>query len=95
MPSSMVGGRLEESSLELQTMGEVVPPDARRLDELAGADGRRGTDHRDQIALAAYLDPQHAEAAVGIVERHPQASERLTLDQWGGVHPGRMRSGRD
>ena len=57
----------------------------------------RGTDHRDQIALTAHLDPQHAEAAVGIVERHPldQAGERLTLDQWGGVHPGRMRSGRD
>ena len=37
--------------------------------------------HGDQIALAADLDPQHAEAALGVVEGHP-------LDQAGQVLGG-------
>ena len=90
------GGRggLEEGRLELQPMGTVVQPNARGLDELAGADGCRGTDHRDQIALTTHLDPQHAKAVVGVVEGHPldQAGERLALNERGRVHQGRMRS---
>ena len=39
-------------------------------------------DHRDQVALAAHLDPQHAEAVLGVVERHPldQAADLLGRD---------------
>ena len=64
-------GGAQEGSLELEPVGPVVDPRAGGVDELAGADRGGGTEHGDQIALAADLDPQHAEAAVRVVEGHP------------------------
>jgi hypothetical protein len=55
---------------ELHAVRPIIDPPATRLDELAGADRRRMTDNRDQIALAARLYPQHAEAIVLVVEGH-------------------------
>ena len=68
------GGRrhgLEEAGTELDAMGGVVAPFAARLDEFAGRDGGSVADDRDEIALAAGLDAQHAITVVGIVEGHP------------------------
>ena len=64
-------GDLEEGGLELQPMGPVVQPDARRLDELASTEGCCSTHHGDQVALTTHLDPQHTEAVVGVVEGYP------------------------
>ncbi len=38
-------------------------------------------DNGDQLAVAARLHPQHAEAVLGVVERHPldEASEDLAI----------------
>ena len=85
-------GRFQEGSLELQPMLAVVDPDARGLDELAGADRGGGTDHGDQIALPADLDPQHAKAGLGAVEGHPldQAGQSLALSCRSHAHPRRM-----
>ena len=97
MPSSVVGGAV------LRKAALNCSPWVRSLIQMPEAwmnspalIGGRGTDHRDQVALTAHLDPQHAKAVVGVVEGHPldQAGERLTLDQWGCAHPGRMRSSR-
>ena len=52
-------------------MGAVVHPGTTHLDKLAGADHRRVADHRDQVPLAPRLDPQHAEAVLRVMERHP------------------------
>ena len=60
--------RAQEIGAELHAVRPVVDPPAARLDELAGADRRRMADDGDQIALAARLHPQHAEAAVLVVE---------------------------
>ena len=72
---------MQEGGLELQAVGAVVDPGAGGLDELAGADRGGSADHGDQIALAANLDPQHAEAGLGVVEGHPldQAGQGLAL----------------
>src|SRR5439155_5504365 len=71
--------RLEERGPELNTVSAVVDPGATRLDELAGRDHRRMTKDGDQVALAARLDPQHAEPVVLVVERDAlyQASQGL------------------
>ena len=63
-------------------MVTVVHPDARSLEKLAGVDACRGAHHRHQIALAAGLDPQHAKAALGVVEGPPlhQTTEGLALN---------------
>jgi hypothetical protein len=55
----------------LYAVRPIVDPPATRLDELASADRRRMTDNGDQIALAARLHPQHAEAVILVVEGHP------------------------
>src|SRR6267142_1243571 len=60
---------LEERGLELDAVGAVVDPVAARLDELAGRDHRRVAEDGDQVALAARLDPQHAEPILLVVER--------------------------
>jgi hypothetical protein len=60
-------GGPEEACPELQAVGAVVGPAARELHPLAGRDGGGVPHHRDQIALPAGLDPQHAEAVLGIV----------------------------
>ena len=72
-------GGLEEGGLELQPVGAVVDPGAAGLDELAGADRGRGADHGHELPLAADLDPQHAEAGLGVVEGDPldQAGQGL------------------
>jgi hypothetical protein len=56
----------------------VVDPPPGCLHELASAIGRSVTDDGDQIALAARLHPQDAEAALLVVEAD-------TLDQAGEV----------
>ena len=60
-------------------MGAIVHPGAARLHELAGRDRGGMADHGDQVALAADLDPQDAEAVLCVVEGHPldEAGERL------------------
>ena len=85
--------RFQEGGLELQAMGAVVDPAAAHLHPLAGCDRGGVPDDGDQVALATCLDPQHAEAAVGVVERHPldQPSQRL---HWqGAVSRGRREGG--
>jgi hypothetical protein len=71
--------RLEERSPELNTVSAVVDPGAARLDELAGRDHRGMAKDGDQVALAARLDPQHAEPVLLVVERDAlyQASQGL------------------
>ena len=83
-------GGAQEGGLELQAVGAVVDPGAAGLDELAGADRGGGADHGDQLALAADLDPQHAEAVLGVVEGDPldQAGQGLALGGRGGAPPG-------
>ena len=56
-----------EALLELLTVGPVVDPFARRGDPFAGGDGGGVPHHRDQIAMAARLDAENAEAVVAIV----------------------------
>ena len=60
--------RAHEARLELLAMGAVVDPFARRGDPLAGGDRGGVADDGHQIAMAARLDAQHAEAVLGIVE---------------------------
>ena len=85
-------GGLEEGGLELQPVRAVVDPDARGLDELAGADRCCGADHGHQITLATRLDPQHAKAVLGVVEGHPlhQAAECLALGWRSRAHPDKV-----
>ena len=69
MPSAVVGGAAaQETGAELQAVRPVVDPLPGHLDEFAGGDRSRVTDDGDQIALTPRLDPQHAEAAVHVVE---------------------------
>ena len=63
-------GRLQERRLELQAVGAVVDPGAAHLHPLAGGDAGGMADDGDQVPLAARLDPQHAEPALGVVEGH-------------------------
>ena len=82
MPSSVVGGvALRKAALNCRPWVRSLTQVPAGLDELAGADRGRVADHGDQVALAADLDPQHAEAVLGVVERHPldQAGQRLAL----------------
>ena len=52
-------------------MGAVVDPFARGGDPLAGGDRGGVPDDGYQVAVAARLDAQNAEAVLGIVERDP------------------------
>ena len=71
--------RAQEIGAELHPVRAVVDPPAARLHELAGTDCRSVADDGDQVALAPRLHPQHAEAAVLVVEGDPldEASEVL------------------
>ena len=69
MPSSVVGGvAFRNAARNCRPCVAVVGPGAGGLDELAGRDQGGVADDRDEVALAARLDPQHAEAVVGVVE---------------------------
>ena len=69
MPSIEVGARgAQEPRLELLAMGAVVDPFARGGDPLAGGDRRGVADDGHQIAMAARLGAQNAEAILGIVK---------------------------
>src|SRR6202795_4731445 len=57
-----------EARFELLAVGSVVDPFARRGDPLAGGDHRGVADDRDQVAVAARLDAQHAKAVFRVVE---------------------------
>src|SRR5262249_33295114 len=65
-------------------MDAVVDPSAARLNEFAGRNGRGMAQHRDQVALAARLDAQHAESVLLIVESHPldEAGQDLCGQAW-------------
>ena len=63
-------------------MGTVVDPFARRGDPLAGGDRGGVADDGDQVAVAARLDAENAEAVLGVVESD-------TLDDAGQNLPGR------
>ena len=56
----------QEARPELLAVGAVVDPFARRGDPLAGGDRRGMADDGDQVAVAARLDPEHAEAVLGL-----------------------------
>jgi hypothetical protein len=62
---------LQEGRTELRAVSAVVHPRAADLDEFAGGDHRRVTDHGDQVPLPPGLDPQHAEPVLRVVECHP------------------------
>ena len=66
------GGRrgLQKPRLELLAMGAVVEPFARGRDPFARRDRGGMSDHRDEVAVPARLDAQHAEAVLVIVEGH-------------------------
>jgi hypothetical protein len=49
-------------------MGAVIGPFARCGDPLAGRDYWGMPDHRDEISVAACLDPQNAETVLLVVE---------------------------
>ena len=77
--------RAEEVRPELHTVRPIVDPPAARLHELTGADRGGVADNGDQIALAAGLHPEDAEAAVLVVECHPlnEAGEVLAFGSGG------------
>ena len=86
MPSSVVGGAARrKAALNCRPWVRSLTQVPAGLDELAGADRGRGADHGHQLALAAHLDPQHAEAVLGIVEGDPldQAGQGLALGLYG------------
>ena len=60
--------RAQETGAELHAVRPVVDPLPGHLDEFAGGDRSGVTDDGDQIALTPRLHPQHAEAAVHVVE---------------------------
>ena len=69
MPGAVVGGAARRKSARNCTpCARSLTPSPARLHELAGADGRSVADDRDQVAMAARLYPQHAKAALLVVE---------------------------
>jgi hypothetical protein len=70
---------------ELQAIARAGLPLAVGAHDLAGRHPRALADHGHRLALLGELDPQHAKAALGIVERDP-------LDQAG--QGARLRLGR-
>ena len=62
---------LEKPRPELLTVGAIVDPFAGCGDPLAGGDDGGVADHGHQITVSARLCPEHAEAALGVVERDP------------------------
>jgi hypothetical protein len=64
------GGRNDPQllGLELEAVLAVVGPCAGTFDVLPGRDAGRRADDGYQLALAAYLDPQHAKAALWAME---------------------------
>ena len=82
MPSIEVGAEVRmKPRLELLAMGAVVDPFARGGDPLAGGDRGGVADDGHQIAMAARLDAQNAEAVLGVVEGDPldEAGEHFLL----------------
>ena len=65
------GGGAHEARLELLAMGVIVDPVARGGNPFTGGDDRGMADDSDQVAMAARLDPQNAEATFSIVECDP------------------------
>src|SRR5207245_559836 len=68
-----------EAGLELLAVSAVVDPFARRGDPFAGGDHRGVADDGDQVAVAARLDAENAEAALGVVERDAFDKTRQNL----------------
>jgi len=68
-------------------MGAVVDPLASGCDPFAGGDDGGVADSRDKISMAACLDPQYAEAVLGVVESDAfdQAGENFMIRRrrWG------------
>jgi hypothetical protein len=51
------------------------------LDKLTGLYGRGGSEHGDQLAVSAHLDPENAESGLLAMEGHPfdQAGEGFAV----------------
>jgi hypothetical protein len=62
---------LEERGFELDAVGAIVDPASARLDELTSRDHRCVADNRDQVALPASFDPQHAKTVLRVCGRSP------------------------
>jgi hypothetical protein len=60
-------GGPEEPGLELPAMGAVVHPVAGTRNPLAGGNDRGMPDDGDQLAVASRLDPDDAEAVLGVL----------------------------
>jgi hypothetical protein len=82
MPSSR--GEIENAhSLDRCRIGNLHPANHRAsvgLHKLTNRDHRGMTDHGERIALPARLDPQHAEAALGIIKCDRSAIPAKTSD---------------
>jgi hypothetical protein len=73
--------RPEEARPELLAMGAVVRPFTGGSDPLPGGDRGRVADHRDQVAVAAGLDAEDADAVPRVVVGDPlnEACENLAV----------------
>jgi hypothetical protein len=69
------------------------PGAAAHLHPLAGCDRGSMPDDGDQVALTTCLHPQHAKAAVGVVERHALDQTGQRLNGWATVSCGRRGRG--
>ena len=87
MPSSVVGAvALRKAALNCRPWVRSLTQTPAPLDELAGRDHRGVADDGDQVALAARLDPQHAEAVLGVVEGDPLDQPGQGLGRWARGH---------
>ena len=82
MPSSVVGAvAFRKVALNcrpwVRSLTQLPEPLTNSPAEISGG----MADHGDRVALAAHLDPQHAEAGLGIVEGDPldQAGQSLAV----------------
>ena len=79
-----------EARLELLAMGVVIDPFTGSGDPLTGGDRGGMADNGDEIPMPARLDPQHAEAVLGIVVGDPlDDRQRSPRDRagWRGMMP--------
>ena len=92
-------GGPQEGGLELQAVRAVVDPGPAGVDELARPIAAAAPTTVDEVALAADLDAQHAEAGLGVVEGDPldQPGQRLALGSIGRARrrPGCGRASQD
>jgi hypothetical protein len=89
MPSSVVGGAARrKAALNCRPWMRSVTQEPVAWTNSPARSG--STDDGDQLALAAHLDPEHAEAVLGVVVGDPldQAGQGLALEGREGAPPG-------